>query len=65
MCWIYNCTKREISYNLDMETLNKINEEFGGTIFFCLNPYGSLKGLSYYPIIFKYHPRQFQKYSVR
>ncbi|XP_033220876.1 cilia- and flagella-associated protein 65-like [Belonocnema kinseyi] len=65
MVWIYNPTKLDISYQLDMETLNKINEQFGGPIFSCSNPSGSLKGLSHYPIIFKYHPRQFQEYSIR
>lgn len=64
MCWLYNSTKREIFYSLDTESLNKINEKFGGQIFTCINPSGSLKGISHQPIIFQYHPRQFQEYLV-
>ena len=64
MCWMYNNIERELSYNLDIEALRKINEKFGAEIFSCLNPSGSVKALSNYPLIFKYHPIQFQEYRV-
>ncbi|XP_043467707.1 cilia- and flagella-associated protein 65 [Leptopilina heterotoma] len=65
MCWLYNSTKREISYSLDVNTLKEINRKFCADIFTCVNPSGSLKGMSHQPIIFKYHPRQFQEYLIK
>lgn len=62
--WIYNNSRRQITYLFDTTEIDNINEKYGRTVLQLMNPQGMVDAKCIYPIYFILSPVDTKKFDV-